>query len=156
VKRLFGLGAVMLVLVGAAAFTPAASASIVVGKSIDGVKLGDTQARVLQVLGQPDSREHGWDYLRGLEGRVSFDSHKRVGGIWTGSRQQKTSKGIGPGSSLAKLKRAYPRIRCETGPFGPQSLMCVIRSRLHGRKVETSFPFFTEAMGVREVDLDLL
>lgn len=146
----------MLVLGGVGALAPAASASIVVGRSIDGVKLGDSQARVRQVLGKPASTAQGWDYLKGLEGRVSFDAHGHVRGIWTGSPKQKTSRGIGVGSSLAKLKRAYPHIRCTTGPFGPQSLVCVIRSRLHGRKVETSFPFFTQALGVREVDLDLL
>src|SRR5512142_2483779 len=92
VRRLCGLGAVMLVLGGVGAFAPAASAKIVVGQSIAGVKLGDTQARVRQVLGKPASAQGVWDYPKTLMGVVGFDSHRHVNGMWTGSPKQKTTK----------------------------------------------------------------
>jgi len=159
-RRLCGLGAVLVVL--GAALAPAASAKIVVGQGIAGVKLGDTQARVRHLLGKPDDVQapdrqgHStWGYQRGLMGRVSFDKKRHVDGIWTGSKKQKTSKGITVGSSLARLKAAYPKIKRSVGPFGPNSLICVLKSRFHRRTVETSFPFFTAALGVREVDVDL-
>jgi hypothetical protein len=142
------------------AMAGSAQASIVVGKSIDGVRLGDTEAQVRKALGEPsytmppDYRgESSWGYPKTLEGRVGFDRQGRVNGMWTISRKQRTSKGIGPGSSLVLVRKAYPAVVCATGPFGPQSLLCTLKSRYHGRIVETSFPFFTRSAGVREVNI---
>jgi hypothetical protein len=135
-----------------------AQASIVVGKSIDGIKLGETEAQVTQALGvpaykTPEGSETSWGYPKTLEGRVGFKSGHVVG-MWTASKSQKTNKGIGPGSKVAAVKRAYPAAKCSAGPFGPQSLICTLKSKYHGRTVETTFPFFSRSAGAREVDVD--
>lgn len=155
-RRLFGPVAVIGVLAGSG-LVPAASANIVIGQSIDGIKLGETQAQVQQQLGPPGYKEPGnenvWGYPTTFEGRIGFDTTLHVGGMWTLSQKQKTNKGIGPGSSLAKLRKAYPQVKCATGPFGPKSLICTLKSKYEGRVVETTFPLFTRAMGVREVNI---
>jgi hypothetical protein len=139
------------------AMAASAQAKIVVGQSIDGVKLGESEAQVMTTLGAPtyktpEGAETSWGYPKTLEGRVGFKAGQVVG-LWTLSKHQKTSKGVGPGSSLAQVKRAYPKAKCSAGPFGPKSLICVLKSKYQGRAVETSLPFFTRSAGVREVDI---
>jgi hypothetical protein len=139
----------------------AASAKIVVGQSIDGVKLGMTEAEVEAVTGPPGFKEPpdfeghiAWKYPAGLEGAVGFDKEGRVEGLWTSSKSQKTSKGIGPFSSYAKFRRAYPKLKCGPGPWVPKkSLDCEIKGTFQGKPVVTSILFYTKALGVREVDL---
>lgn len=151
----------LLLTAGVLAAAPAALAKIVVGQSIAGVKLGNTEAQVTQVLGSPSLMQPpdsqgvtAWNYVKPpLLGVVSF-TNGGVSGMWTGSKHQKTSKGVGPGSSLAQVRKAYPKAKCSTGPFGPKSLICTLKSKYGGRTVETTFPFFTRAMGAREVDID--
>jgi hypothetical protein len=93
---------------------PAAQAKILLGQSIDGIKLGEREAQVTARLGapsfkMPNSEGASWGYPKGLEGRIGFDHSGRVNGMWTASRHQKTNKGIGPGSSLVQLHKAYPQ-----------------------------------------------
>jgi hypothetical protein len=133
---------------------------IVLGQSIAGVKLGESEAQVTATLGapaykMPEGQNTSWGYPKGLEGRIGFDHSAHVNSMWTLSRHQKTNKGIGPGSSLKQLRKAYPAVKCATGPFGPTSLICVLKSRHGGRTVETTFPFFTRSAGVREVEIGL-
>ena len=136
-----------------------AQAKIVIGQSVAGVKLGDSQAQVQQQLGTPaytmPEPKNGiqWGFPAVFMGRVSFDATLHVRGMWTASKRQKTNKGIGPGSSLAQVRKAYPKIKCMTGPFGPKSLICVLKSKYQGRTVETAFPFFYRTAGAREVDI---
>ena len=140
---------------------PVAHASIVVGQGIAGVKLGDSEAQVTQILGPPSLQQPpdsqgvtSWNYTKApLLGVVSFTNGDATG-MWTASKKQKTSKGVGPGSSLAQVRKAYPKAKCSTGPFGPKSLICTLKSKYHGHAVETTFPFFTRSMGAREVDID--
>jgi hypothetical protein len=70
-------------------------------------------------------------------------------------KHQKTAKGSGPGASLAQVRKAYPSVKCSTGPFGPKSLYCALKSKYNGSVVETAFPFFTRSLGVREVAIGL-
>jgi hypothetical protein len=156
-SRPFVLG--LLLSAGLMATASTAEAKIVVGQSIDGIKLGDTQAHVEQVLGPPAYKYEAnggssWGYPTTLLGRVGLDSTHHVNAIWTASKRQKTSQGIGPGSSLAQVRKAYPKVKCSTGPFGPKSLICTLKSKYNGRAVETAFPFFTRSMGAREVDMN--
>jgi len=138
---------------------PDTQAKIVVGQGIAGVRLGESEAQVQKALGTPayktqEGKDSSWGYPKApLEGRIGFDQYGRVNGMWTGSRHQKTSKGIGPGSSLAQLHKVYPTAKCSTGPFGPKSVICALKSKYHGRTVETSFPFFYRNAGMREVDI---
>jgi hypothetical protein len=140
----------------------AAQAKVVIGQSVAGVKLGESQSQVTAQLGSPtfqqppDTKgEVEWNYAKQpLLGAMSFGANGELTGLWTSSKGQKTSKGIGPGSSLAQVRKAYPKAKCSTGPFGPKSLICVLKSKYQGRAVETSFPFFTRSMGLREIDVD--
>jgi hypothetical protein len=144
----------------ALALASAAQAKIVVGQSIARVQLGDSEAQVEAVLGaatfqRPPDFEGNveWEYDKApLDGAMSFKGGALMG-LWTDSKLQKTSEGVGPGSSLMSTKRAYPGAKCSTGPFGPKSLICVIKSRLEGRTVETAFLFYTRSLGAREVDM---
>src|ERR1700723_1349065 len=52
-RRLLGLVAVFGLLASAAIMASTAQAKIVVGQSIAGVKLGDTEAQVRQLIGKP-------------------------------------------------------------------------------------------------------
>jgi hypothetical protein len=161
-RRPLGLVAVIGVLAGIIAAAPVASANIVVGQSIASVKLGDSQSQVKAVLGSPTLEQPPdyqgnveWNYAKPpLLGAMSFATNGEMIGFWTSSKQQKTNKGIGPGSSLAQVRRAYPKTKCSVGPFGPKSLICVLKSKYNGRVVETAFPFYTRSMGAREVDID--
>ncbi len=161
--RRSSLAAVLGLLLSAGLMTaaPAASASIVIGQSIAGVKLNDSEAQVEQALGSPTLKQPpdsqggvSWNYAKlPLMGVVSFTGGT-ITGMWTISKRQKTSKGVGPGSSLAQVRKAYPQAKCSTGPFGPKSVICTVKSKYHGRLVDTGFPFFTRSVGAREVDID--
>jgi hypothetical protein len=155
--------AVTLGLLGAATGLPsAASANIVAGQGIAGVTLGMTQAEVEGVTGAPTLKEPpdfegnvAWKYATGFEGAVGFNKALVVDGMWTDSKSQKTSKGIGPFSSYAKFKKAYPKLKCEPGPWNPKlSLDCPIKGSFGGKPVVTRILFYTKAMGVREVEVE--
>jgi hypothetical protein len=153
--RTFGIGIIVATVCAAPA---TAGAAIVVGQSIDRVRLGATEAQVLSVLGAPgykmgEGASTSWGYPTTLEGRVGFAASHDVSGMWTGSKRQKTDKGIGPGSSLAKTRKVYPKVKCTVGPFGPRSAICALRTRFAGRRVETLFVFYTRTSPMREVDI---
>ena len=140
-----------LVLIAAVLVTvSAAQATIVIGQSIAGVKLGDSTAQVKQILGKPTKNELGSFFYSGL--RINIE-HGKVAGILSFSKKQKTSKGITFGSSQTQLKRAYPQAKCEAGPYGPRSLFCAVVARLHGKESFTGFLFQTAATGVGEIEL---
>jgi hypothetical protein len=134
--------------------------SIVPGKSIAGVKLGDSEARVENVLGKPASTttSHGstlWDYSKQfLKGTLYF-KHSEMEGIETFSKREKTNKGIGPGSSLAATQRKYPSAKCESPSFDPDGLMCVIAGKHDGHKVKTSFLFASPKKPMGAVELEV-
>jgi hypothetical protein len=152
------LGALLTACVLATA--PSALATIVIGQSIAGVKLGESQSQVTAQLGAPTFARPPdyqgaieWNYAKPpLLGAMSF-AHGELVSMWTLSTHQKTSQGVGVGSSLAQVRKAYPKAKCSTGPFGPKSLICIVKSNYNGRVVETGFPFYTRAMGAREVDI---
>jgi hypothetical protein len=138
-----------------------AGATIIVGRSIAGVALGASEAQVTQTLGAPTLRQPPdvegnieWNYAKPpLLGALGLRNGSVIG-LWTSSRRQKTAKGVGPGSSLAQVRHAYPKATCSTGPFGPKAVACTLYSTDGGRGVETIFMFFTRSMPAREVDLD--
>jgi hypothetical protein len=143
----------LLLAAGVLAVAPSALASVVIGQSIAGVKLGDSEAQVRQVLGAPSSNLDGsFLYPTSVGLRIAF-RHGRVSGVLSFSKKQRTSKGITIGSSRAHVKSAYPQATCLEGPTGPQSLYCAVVVRLHGRKSYTSFLFGTATGGVDEIEL---
>lgn len=147
-----------------------ASATIVVGQSIAGVKLGDTMAQVLKAVGKPSWKEHfttgpskgqtNWSYEHGFDGIIGFNRAGRVNGMWTASPNQSTSTGIHPGNDaknmhgavLARVKKTYPTATCDVGALGPQSEVCNVRSTYRGRAVITAFVFRYKQNGLSEVD----
>ncbi len=168
-KRLLGAAAVIGLLssAGIMAAAPAALAKIVIGQSIAGVKLGDTEAQVRRLVGKPfacepcSMKEKVWRYERGFEGVIAFDSHGRLQSMWTGSKKQKTSKGIHAngfsfaghphGSSLAEIKKAYPSAKCTELPNSNGFAYCDLTSHYHGRKVDTDFLIKVGSAGVAEI-----
>lgn len=142
--------ALSLGLLLALAIAPTASATIVIGQSIAGVKLGDTKAQVEAVLGKPEKAE--LSSLFYLDLRIGIE-HGKVGGILSSTKKQKTSKGITIGSSHAQVKNAYPQANCLEGPYGPQSLYCAVTTTFHGRESYTSFLFGSTTGGVEEIEL---
>jgi hypothetical protein len=161
-RRSINAVAVLLVLssTGIMATAPSALANIVIGQSIAGVKLGDTEAQMTAVLGPPESKESAGQAYPGVVNvryptsvGVNFTlTNGRVSGALFFSKKQKTNKGIGMGSSRAQLKRAYPNAKCAEGPYGPKSLYCAVLTRFHGRKSFTSFLFGTAKGGVVEME----
>ena len=103
----------------------AQAANLVPGQGIDGINIGDTQPQVEQILG-PDTPSRfssdntgSWGsnlfYPKApLEGAVSLNAQGQVIDISTGSRQFRTSKDIGIGSTLKQMRKAYPKTKCET------------------------------------------
>ncbi|HEV2973706.1 MAG TPA: hypothetical protein VGX69_01760 [Solirubrobacteraceae bacterium] len=134
---------------------PAASANIVIGQSIAGVKLGATKAQVKHALGAPSSSDPtDFFYPTTTVGlRIGFSKAGRVNGVLSFLSKQKTSKGITIGSSRARLKSAYPQASCLEGPYGPNSLYCAVTAHFHGRKSFTGFLFGTATGGIEEIEL---
>jgi hypothetical protein len=99
-----------------------ASASIVPGVSIAGVRLGDSQSAVRSRIGAPSHTQAGppgsqverWDYLTHDHLTVQFD-HGRVTSVFVsaipskGLRPvEKTPSGQGLGSPMSAFAKAYP------------------------------------------------
>jgi hypothetical protein len=157
----------LLASVGIMAATPAALAKVVIGQSIAGVKLGDTEAQVKRLVGKPSScdpcgkPEIVWRYEKGFDGRIGFSHQGRVQNMWTTSNQQQTSTGIhtngpngkGHGSSVAEITQAYPNAKCEEIPNSQGYTTCVIVSSYHGRKVETGFEVTATFSGVTVISI---
>lgn len=134
-------GALMIAL-AAPAFGSSANRVIVVGQGIGGVTIGETEAHVKRILGRPTAiRQTIWQYgSQPITIRLSFGAKK---GPWKGldfiqttSSAYKTSNGISVASSLAELKKAYPKAHCKV--FLPEQ-SCVLTSVFHGRGIETVF-----------------
>jgi hypothetical protein len=134
VRLLLATVAVVLVI------APAAQAKIVVQESIAGVKLGMTAAQVRKVLGPPRSVSYPKDEIQGsfkfydygaTEVSLTRGEGSKVFNISTTSKTQRTSTGLGVGSTRAAVKRAFPRADC-------MALMCAIGAIEPGKRV-TSF-----------------
>ncbi len=154
-RRRISVVAVLGLLTSAAimAIAPIAEANIVIGRSIAGVRLGDSEAQVAALLGPPTSNENNSLFYPSSIGlRIGMNAG-RVDDVLSFSKKQKTSKGITIGSSRARVKSAYPQAKCAEGPYGPKSLYCAVVVRLHGRKSFTSFLFGTATGGVEEIEL---
>lgn len=161
-RRSINVLPVLLVLscAGIMVAAPSALANIVIGQSIAGVKLGDSEAQVTAVLGPPASKESGGPAYPGVVnlryptsvGLTVTLKAGRVYGFLSFSKKQKTSGGITIGSSRAQMKRAYPKAKCAEGPYGPQSLYCAVLASFHGRKSFTSFLFGTAKGGAVEIE----
>jgi hypothetical protein len=110
---------------------------VVEGKSILGIKLGDSESKIFELLGFPDKIESAFDgdvspsqqnlkfLLYGLDKNIVlfiFTKNKKVEVlqlIWSGegtpAYKGKTSKGIGLGDSMEDVKRHYGECEMSRG-----------------------------------------
>jgi len=113
------------------------SGRIVVDKSINGVRLGATQASVKKVLGRPRSTAHcsvftgcspvpganpgtaSWTYGPSQRKQTSYVFIKgRVALMGTFSSAERTNAGVGPGTSLTIARQRYPDLAFHKFPPG--------------------------------------
>jgi hypothetical protein len=141
-----------------------ADSLIVVNEGIGPVRIGQTPAQVEQAVGTPTSKQASssaaeWYYDNTPPfAEIVFGGNKRVRFLAPNSARDKTSKGIGEGSSKAQVRAAYPQATCrpQPGPGGKTDLTCTLTKKLSGGKtIETSFTFNTAngSGGVNEVDI---
>jgi hypothetical protein len=134
--------AVGLLSVGCLSKAPLADAGVIIGRGIDGVTLGDSRSHVTRILGHPSSiSPPDWLYRSGLVGHVGFDAGWHVNSVATRSPHQRSSRGIGPGVSIRRVRTAYPGIRCYGQAVAGHQALCLLRTRLDGKVVETDFVF---------------
>ena len=98
-----------------------AGAMIQVDKGIAGARLDNTQAQVKAALGAPAHEKTGSNdfgtfrqfiYAGGL--RVFFQGDAKVTSVATSGLGDRTSKGVGVGSTEASVKSKVPGVKCET------------------------------------------
>jgi hypothetical protein len=105
-----------------------ANAKIVPNASIGKVGLGMTFAQVKKVLGPPGTVnkraqlaghrgyiEYGWNFSTFWVGFINTKGHLSAWLIGVGLVGQKTSGGVGVGTSLETLKRQF-HVQCNAGP----------------------------------------
>lgn len=147
---------VALVLIAVAAFglTARAEASIVLGQGAAGIHLGDSKSYVLKTLGEPFRTEPTFLVFE-KPCLCSVDlKHGQVSAIDVVGKGQRTSKGVGVGTSYGKTVAAYPEARCYHPPvYGEDSRYCVLKSKYKGRAVKTVFAFFEKDLGVRDIEV---
>jgi hypothetical protein len=131
--------ALTLVLAGSLILVPSAGAIIQVQRAISGVALNMTQAQVRAGLGTPSRTVHGRnDFSQFTELRypggitVSFQGNARVTAVSETGPGDRTSNGVGVGSTEAEVRSRVPGVRCAT-QFGIRT--CQVGQSLAGRRV---------------------
>jgi hypothetical protein len=103
------------------ALPAAASAYISIDHGIAGARIGNTGKQVRAALGKPKQRTTGMNdfgyfveyrYVGGL--RVLFQGGRKVSSVSTTGLGDRTTKGVGVGSSEATAKARHPKLTCET------------------------------------------
>lgn len=157
---------VALAVVGASGVAvPTANASknltIVVGQSIGGVAIGETEAQVKDALGRPLAKRDGeWQYGKLPIGLIVTFKHNDVADVWTPRSEYKTSKGISVASSPTQVSTAYPQAKCTLGAGpgagpGEESEACILKSKYHGHTVETAFEWRNKEKSMEEISISL-
>jgi hypothetical protein len=107
----------------AAALLAAAPAGAVIRpqKGMAGVRLGMTQTQMRDRLGTPTIVKQGQNhfgpftqFLYPHSITVTFQDNRRVTGISTRGRTEKTERGVGVGSSETAVRENVGHVRCET------------------------------------------
>lgn len=139
--RLTGL-AVACVALALSAVPAGAAADVVPQRGIAGVDLRMTQAQVREAAGDPRTVVRGsndfgsfvrWTFSDRVA--VLFQGEERVTSVTTTGRRERTSRGVGVGSSERAVRRLVRGARCRT-EYGLRS--CTVGRLLPGRRV-TSF-----------------
>ena len=99
----------------------AAEALIQVDRGIAGARLGNSRAEVRAALGRPASIRTGTnDFGRFVQYRyrgginVIFQGRREVSTVSTSGRGDRTARGVGVGSTEARVKARVRGVRCET------------------------------------------
>lgn len=131
-------GAMALALLGA---IPAlAEARIIPGRSVAGVSLDDSAARVEAVLGKPERGSNVLNYRYiNRHGLGVYFIAGRVFEITVVRGPQATRTRIKVGSSRAAVTAAYPKVRCRRAAVGRDAFECRLASRFKRRATETLF-----------------
>ena len=108
-------------LMAVAVTAPAAHAAIRPQIGMAGVRLHMTREQVRAALGAPRTVHHlrndfgpFTEYLYPHAVRVSFQSGSRVTAIDTTGRHERTSRGVGVGSTERTVRSKVAHVRCET------------------------------------------
>jgi hypothetical protein len=98
-----------------------ADAMIQVDRGIAGARIGNSRAQVRAALGTPTRVHNGsndfgpfteYRYAGGL--RVTFQGGTKVSSVSTTGLGDRTSRGIGVGSTERAVRRKVPGVKCET------------------------------------------
>jgi len=152
--------AVVLSVVLLAVAAAPAGALIVVQRSIAGVKLGMTAKQVREVLGNPDAVSYPSNPIQGTVKRyrygltevfISRGADGRVYLVTTRSTRQRTSDGVGVGSSETAVHAHIKNVHCQGSGA---TRICEVGRLLPGHRV-TSF-FISKAGRVKRVSLGLV
>jgi hypothetical protein len=133
------LALVACFLTAAVVASAASKGRIIEGRKVGSVTLGMTKSQVKQRFGRPDDASpDSWLYVT-KRLRVSFKGN-RLSEVVLFKRNFVTRKGIGIGSGPPAIRRAYPGAKCflKEGSV-PGAPVCVLRSRLKGKRTETYF-----------------
>jgi hypothetical protein len=107
--------------VAALALPASASAFVQIDRGIAGARLSNTQAEVRAALGKPvrvirDRNIFGptltFRYRGGLS--VFFQGRRNVSAVFTTGRGDRTTRGVGVGSSEAAVRNRVPGVTCDT------------------------------------------
>ena len=119
-RRALTCGAIVLAAT-ALASTPMASGTIVPQRAMAKVSLGMNRAQVERVAGKPlrvERRHNEFGSLTRLvypgPVTVDFQGNATVTAVWTTGKTERTSRGVGVGSTRAQVLRLVPGARCET------------------------------------------
>src|SRR4051794_21886390 len=105
----------------ALALAPAAGALVQIDRGIAGARLGNSKQEVRTALGKPrriirGSNDFGafieFRYRGGI--RVGFQGKRRVSGVSTTGRGDRTVRGVGVGSREQTVEDKVPGVTCET------------------------------------------
>jgi hypothetical protein len=106
---------------GALVLAPPATATIRPQVGMAGVRLQMTREQVRAALGAPRTVHHLrndfgrlTEYLYPHAVRVAFQSGSRVTSIDTTGRHERTSRGVGVGSTERTVRRKVPHVHCES------------------------------------------
>jgi len=142
-------------LIAGFALPASASARIVPQRGIAGANLDMTQAQLLDKLGQPDrkksrSSEIFGSYRTFFYGKTSVDmfrsGQRKVFNVSTASRAQKTSTGVGVGSTAEAVKKGVKGVKCDqshcwVGRFDPGRKVTDFRLSKTGRVTRVTIGF---------------
>jgi hypothetical protein len=102
---------------------PAATPTMALGRSMAGVRLGDSLDRLHEILGEPKAVHHVRSEIAGTEpvdiyGRLAFgpfppfEGEAEISFMQTTRRSIRTASAIGVGTRKRRLEREFPSLSC--------------------------------------------